>query len=69
MHEGSVYTVSSFSIEVVVWPFPFFALALVVEVDNNLDLATSFSRECKGCCARGVGLPCWLRNFELGFPN
>ena len=49
-----------------VWPLPLLALALVVDVVNNLNPAASFSSEfegCiargefKGCAARGVGLP------------
>ena len=35
MHEGSVYTVSSFGVEIMVWPLSFLALALVVDVVNN----------------------------------
>ena len=35
MREGSVYTVSSFGVEIVVWPLSLLALALVVDVVNN----------------------------------
>ena len=51
------YTVGSFSVEVVVWPLPWLALAPVVDVVDNSNSAASFSGECEGCCARGVGLP------------
>ena len=35
MREGSVYTVSSFGVEIVVWPLSLLALAPVVDVVNN----------------------------------
>ena len=35
MREGSVYTVSNFGVEIVVWPLSLLALALVIDVVNN----------------------------------
>ena len=35
MCEGSVYTVSSFGVEVLVWPLSLLTLALVVDVVNK----------------------------------
>ena len=35
MREGSVYIVSSFGVEIVVWPLSLLTLALVVDVVNN----------------------------------
>ena len=37
MHEGSVYIVGSFSVEVVVWPLSLLSLAPVVDVASNLN--------------------------------
>ena len=37
MREGSVYTVGSFSVEVMVWPLSLLALAPVVDVASNLN--------------------------------
>ena len=57
MSEGSIYTVSSFSIEVMVWPLPWLALAPVINVVVNSNSVASFSDEYEGCCVHGVGLP------------
>ena len=57
MREGSVYTVNSFGVEIVVWLLPLLALAPVVNVFSNSNLAPSFSGENEGCTTRGVGLP------------
>ena len=38
MHEGSVYIVSNFGVEIMVWPLSLLALALVVDVVNNSNL-------------------------------
>ena len=43
VHEGSVYTVSSFGVEIMVWPLSLLALALVVDVVSKSNPATSFS--------------------------